>query len=93
MNSRARTAAAPDSTTRLPQLLLAASAWQEAIALEPNNWVCRFQAAKVLLAAQAAALFADPASVQELGRQARNQLAEAQRLNPLSPEIYALEAH
>ena len=82
---------APDSATRLPQLLLAAEAWQQAIDLEPGNWVCRLEAARALFAAREAALFADPGQVEQLDRQAKDQLAEARRLNPLSPELSALD--
>ncbi len=90
---RAQAATAPNATARLEELRLAATAWQEAIKVEPMNWGYHYQAAEALLAARDSARDASIFSVtQELVAQARIHLQEARRLNPLSPEVAALEA-
>jgi hypothetical protein len=88
----ATASAALNDTVRLQQLRLAATAWQEALEIEPDSWICHYQAAGVLFAASDVALASDWASAQELEKQARIHLTEANTLNPLSPEIGALKA-
>jgi hypothetical protein len=83
---------APDASERLRLLRLATTALQEALEREPGSWVYHFQAARTLFAARDAALVADSASVRALEEQARAELAEALRLDPLSPEVSALQA-
>ena len=84
--------AAPDAVGRMQLLRQAADVWLEAVEIEPHNWVCRLNAAEALVAAGDAALVLDRMLVRNLRDQARAQLDEARRLNPLSEEIKALEA-
>ncbi len=81
-----------DAAEQVRLLRQAADAWLEAIAIEPNNWVCRLGAAEALLAAGQSALVLDRTLVIELKDQARAELDQALRLNPLSPEAKALQA-
>ena len=69
-------------------------AWEEATQVEPHGWLYHYQAAQAYLAARDAAAAAggiQAASVQDLDAQARVDLAEARRLNPLSLAVAALE--
>ena len=86
-------AASPTSPEeRLAQLRLAADAWQQALQLEPYDWIYPYQIAdSLLLARDAAREGGDFSTAQELATEARSYLDEARRLNPLSPEVRALE--
>ncbi len=91
-----RTAAAQapaGSSDQVEQLKLAAAAWVEATDREPGSWLYFYQAAEVFLTARNAAVAAGAYSAaEELGTSARTYLEEARRLNPLSPQVKALEA-
>ena len=83
--------AAPNAQERLRLLRLAVAAWQQALEREPGSWICQFGAAEALVEARSVALAVDITIAQELAAQARIHLTEAQRLNPLSPEIDDLQ--
>ena len=88
----AAAARAPDaSATRVEQLTLAARDWVGATAVEPAGWLYYYNAAAAFLAARDAARTAAVASAEELDRNARTYLSKARALNPLSPELDALE--
>ncbi|MBN1320240.1 MAG: O-antigen ligase family protein [Thermoleophilia bacterium] len=82
----------PGSAEQIEQLNLAAQAWVEATEREPGGWLYYYQAAEAYLAARDAALAAGTFSkAEEFGDSARSYLDEAGRLNPLSPQVKALE--
>jgi hypothetical protein len=80
-----------DSAERLAQFKEEAAAWIEAIAREPRAWLYHFNAAEAFVHARETALKVSPASADILGEQARAYLAKARRLNPLCPQVTALE--
>lgn len=85
-------ARAPEtSSARVEQLTLAAEDWVGAIGVEPAGWLYYYNAAATFLAARDAARTAGGASAEELDRSARTYLSQARALNPLSPQIAALE--
>ena len=93
VHAAAAAQAAPGSPGRALELMLAAQAWEEATQVEPHGWLYHYQAAQAYIAARDAAGAAggiQAASVQDLDVQARAHLAEARRLNPLSPAVAAL---
>jgi hypothetical protein len=70
----------------------AAQTWVEATKREPGSWLCYYKAAEMSLAARNAVAAAGETSTrEELERSARRYLDEARRLNPLSPQVAALE--
>jgi hypothetical protein len=79
------------SPTRVKELALAANAWVGATQVEPQGWLYYYNAAKAFVAARDEAVAAGAPSAPELDANARRYLAEAHRLNPLSPQIAALE--
>ncbi len=88
----AAAAAALTPEERLAQLQLAADTWQQALQIEPSDWIYPYQTADSLVLAKDAAVEAGAFSTaQQLATQARGFLEEARRLNPLSPEVGALE--
>ena len=89
---KAAASLADDPAETLAQLKLAAEAWQEALEVEPHNWVCQYHAAESLLDQRDAALVVEPGAAQELEDKARTHIEEVRRLNPLSPELESLES-
>lgn len=82
----------PDSShVRVEYLMNAGRAWVEATEIEPGSWLCFYKAAEMYAAAGDAAIAADSTGSEGLLRWARTYLDEARRLNPLSPEITALD--
>jgi hypothetical protein len=80
------------SLDRVEQLKLAAAAWVQATGREPGGWLYFYEAAETFLAARDAAFAAGTNSAaEELTRSARTYLDQAKRLNPLSPQVQALE--
>jgi hypothetical protein len=79
------------SPARVEQLTLAAEDWVGAIGVEPAGWLYNYNAAAAFLAARDAARTAGVAYAEELDRSARAYLSRARALNPLSPQIAALE--
>lgn len=79
------------SEARARELELAAASWVRATEVEPQSWVCFYKAAQTFLAARSAARGAMLESASQLTAAAKACAAEARRLNPLAPQIAALE--
>lgn len=83
------------SATRVEELRLAAAAWVDATEVEPEGWLYFCKAGEAFLAVREAvrnsSLGPAGVGVEELTRSAHVYLAEARRLNPLSPQLDALE--
>jgi hypothetical protein len=80
------------SAHRVELYKLAAEDWADAAELESGYWLYSYQTAEAFLAARDAAREAgDNVAEQELTQLARTYLNEADRLNPLSRQVDALE--
>jgi hypothetical protein len=91
-HAMAATAEIEGSAYRVEQYRLAAEDWADAAELESGYWLYSYQTAEAFLAARDAAREAgDQAAVEEFTQLARTYLNEADRLNPLSRQVDALE--
>jgi hypothetical protein len=73
-------------------LQLAADAWMDAARREPDVWLNAYMAAQALIVARDAALAAGmPSDAPYLTGSAKVFLDKARQLNPLSPQVTALE--
>ncbi|OFW61964.1 MAG: hypothetical protein A2133_07155 [Actinobacteria bacterium RBG_16_64_13] len=79
------------SMERVAQFMQAAESWAAATEREPGGWLYHYKSAEMLLAARDASFAAGVSSSEELLNLARTYLDKARGLNPLAPQIAALE--
>lgn len=83
---------AEGSRRKALDLQLAADAWEDATRREPDVWLNAYMAAQALVTARDASLAADmPSDAPYLTGSAKVFLDTARQLNPLSPQVKALE--